>query len=549
MRVFKSFKKNLIEFVLVAVMLSFFLCASLSYLSLPGFGRDEAITPTFALGLLVGDSKLGLTDNISPVTLDILVKKDFSFSRLMKSFSFSNLMVDFRMSAIFGWLYAFVFLFFDYNVYIVRFVSIFFCLIFLLFFYFFVRSFFNRQIALFSLILISTLPDLIFYSRISINFNFILVPVFGSLLFFLRFYKRRRLVDLGIGSLWLGFFYNLKFLWFFFALIITLFLLGVRFHFKKRELLIGFLFFLLGILPAALWNLSVPFEQGTIDNALTNFIVPLAGEKSHSEFITYFYKEVIGVRMRDRFFQIFKLLGHNGWFFLIACILSFAGIILGDKEKKKRELFILIITLILFLEISVLVWNTAGYQILILIPFFIILLANLFNCLYKYSKILTFFLLGFIVISNLSVFINSFDSFTSGYFFPDNPSGNIYRLVEYLQENEIYRPVPITWDVKSGIESNLAFLSSWKVIPHDLGLFKYGKGHIEYDKIGFIEKLKNEFSFQDNIFILRDSMLSPNITDVVVDAIEDLNKTMVVNKTFYSKDGRLEYLLFQIKGP
>lgn len=162
----------------------------------------------------------------------------------------------------------------------------------------------------------------------------------------------------------------------------------------------------------------------------------------------------------------------------------------------------------------------------ILIPFCLILSANLLNYLDKHSKILTYVLLCLIVLSNLLIFLEISRALLSKIdSIPDFPSSNIYQLTEYLQKNEIYRPISIIDNTNTGVCLNLQLLSSGRIRPFELNLNNYGQSY-------FTDTLRKEFLVQDNMFIIHPLGLSPNMMGLTEDIIRDLNKTMVINKTF-----------------
>lgn len=557
---FKFLNDNLGEFIFVTIVLIVFLCSSLIYTSLPGFGYDEAINPILAS--------------------EFLVKNDYSLFNITKNFSFSDLMVDPIVSSVLVWLYVFVFYFFDVSVFIIRFTSVFFGLVFLLLFYFFIRDFFNRRIAMFSLILVSTFPILIFLIKTNINHFFLLVPIFGCLLFFWRFYKKRKITNLIIGSLFFGFgfSYSLMFLWFILALFIAFVISRGSFHFRKKELIIGILVFLLGASPIILWNISTLFGYGTIRhvnlstfdyvveksqncippfrNGLSLFGVDIFQFDEETQFKIYKFLSIdiknsklatrlshmstvmqTGNSYRYPFFPSF-----NWWFFLVAFIFSLCIVFLNvRKEERKKILFILMIIILIFLESAILSWSMMRYHIIILVPFCMILSANLLNCLYKHSKILTYVLLGLIILSNLLIFSKiSITLLSKMDVIPDFPSSNIYQLTEYLKENEIYHPISIIDKGNTGIYLNLQLLSYGKITPFELNLNNY-------DELCFTDVLKKEFLIKNKTFIVSYPKLSSDVMNTVDSIIKDLNKVRVINKTFCLGNGRIEYLLFQVE--
>lgn len=531
------FKKNT-ELIFVMGILTIFLLCSLFYISLPGLGRDESFIPLSAL--------------------KILVQNDFSLFKLLKSVSFSTLMLDYQHCALFAFLYDFAFYIFSANIYTVRLISVFFNLVFLLFFYFFIKNFLDQRTAMFALILVSTVPVLIFYMRTTLLYCFPLLLIFSCLFFFWKFYNQGKSKHLYASCLILGigFSFTLIFWWYFFALIITFLLIYHDFRFKKKELLIGFLFFMFGASPIFLWNLSVSFEQNIINSVLIH-TQDLPFSKSSEVFSDPLLRiEKIGMwdKLIFKSNQIHSVLGNmiGWWFFIIALIFSFIATIFGlVKKEKKKVLFILVFMIILFFESVFLGWNLEKHQILGLIPLGIILLSVLLNYIYRHSKILAWFLLILIAASNLLIFIGNFNDFTSGLYFDtvmsyrginsptDFPSGNIYSLADYLEENKLYRPVVIG---RQGFEIRpaISFLTNLKVKPIDL------IEELGYDESKLAEDLKKEFLDFDNTFIISDSD-ALSILGLVEIVAKDLDKTIMINKTFYFKNGEIEYILFRVE--
>ena len=411
---------------------------------------------------------------------------------------------------------------FGVSIYSLRFATIFYGLIALIFFYLFSKQLFNRWIAMISVILLALSPTFIFYNRQGLFTNsVILLPLFGSLYFFLLGLIKKKAWCYYIGFIFMGIGCTTKLsFWWTIPQIIFLFILNrKRIILSWLDYIFCFIFFCIGSFPIILYNLKTGFGTFTFlfYNRMTDYNFNLL-----YIFITRFnnFKELIQGSLDMFYFGIHQ---GNTLIFILFIISFFSLFILilsrKNENHKNNILFILIFISSVLLESLISPSYMTAAHLFMLLPFVVLTISVLFYKLYNKTttKILIVIVLLIVIFINVKIILNfhSFLKKTGGTLFM---SDSIYDVADYLEKNQIMNPL----FSYSFVQDNLYFLSNGRIYRKDNNELncKSQKNQISDSQLYYI-------SYAGDIWISK-------------------NVTFELEKVFYDRSSKPGYLLFKI---
>jgi len=511
-------KEHYPEIIFLTVVCFIFLVLATHSITLPGLYSDEALEPAIAMNIFYHDEKL------------------FSYVDIQGMDIFAMLFPYIGPTEVYSFL-PFYYLF-GVNLFSVRMATIFFGLVEVIIFFYFAKEFFNKEIAYIATVLFATMPTVIFYSRQGAYPNhIILMPVMLFFLFLLKYLKQKKIIYVYLASFFfgLGFTTKITFWW----LILPL---GVSFFFLKKYLnldiwqtFVSFDFFCLGAAPLLLYNIAS--KGGTFVRIFTqspsiNYHILSNLAVRFTNFTALLNSNLTEFRFGSRYSTYFL------YFFIVAAIFillySFR-----HSETRKKNFFIVFLICSVLLQSIFTVSNLLELHLYLLVPFCLLLASEFLYIIYAKKKTLFFIIFVMILGSNIFVVYSYYRilNVTGG---TTLMSDTIYELVDYLQENNISRPLAVDW----GFAYNIRILTDNKVKPFEI--FVYPHIEKEYQQI-FEQLCRSVFINQDNVYIFTDSSTLTYDRFTQFNSIaESMLKKVVLEKTFYQRDGKPLYLLYRV---
>lgn len=523
-------KRDILFLVVIAAIA---LCVRLYNFKLPGYYNDEAVFVNPTMRMLQG-LMLSRYPSIHLFGHDFL------------------LMGSQKTGPIVSYYYApFIYLFKD-PVFATRLASATIAVLTIIIAFYFSKELFNKRVAYITALLLAISPSFVFYSRTGwTNLMATLITIL-CFLFLLRWYTQKRDIYFYLGCLSLGVgLQYLTFLWVIGALVLSKLILKIKMpKVGLKQITIGLFAFFIGFSPIAYYNLSglLHGSPTTISFLINNLGTTWMGH-SNLNFCDNILIRIntfkillegsafteLGNTYHDYFF-IFLFIAA---FFMLTCSLFLSNskkiLNIENTEKLKIKFILLIILIVLGVSIFT-VSILSPYNLLIILPFCMMTVAKFLESIPK--KKIMFVILIIAVLMNIYVIYNYYGSLEKsggvGTF-----SDAIYPLTDYLEENNIENPIAVDW----GFKYNLQVLTDQRINP--IEVFSYAG--INVTNVYFVSNLKQCFTNPDNVYLFH----SPQYTQYIrYWAFEELahgmNKSIVLKKTFYQRDGRPVILLYKV---
>lgn len=418
--------------------------------------------------------------------------------------------------------------------------------------FYFSKELFNKRVAYITALLLAINPSFVFYGRCGAYSFLLVIFTLLYLLFLLRWYTQKRDIYFYLGCLSLGLgLQSVVFMWIIGALVLSKLILKIKIpKLGFKQITLGIFAFFAGIFPVVFYNLSglVHGSSNTISLLINNLFSTSFG---HSNL-----NLCDNIMIRINTFKIlldgsaFSQLGNNyhDYFFLLLFIVAFFTLIssmlslnikkllnIEDAEILKIK-FILLIILIVLGESIFTVSTLSPYNLLIILPLCIMVIAKFLDSIPKKKTMFAVLLIA--ILMNLCVIYDYHDSLEKsggvGTF-----SDAIYTLADYLEENNIETPIAVDW----GFKFNIQVLTHQRINP--IEVFSYAGKNITNEY--FVSNLKQCFTNPDNIYLFH----SPQYTKFIrywafEELAHEMNKSIVLEKTFYQRDGRPVILLYKV---
>lgn len=422
--------------------------------------------------------------------------------------------------------------------------------------YFFTKEFWNRSVAVVTILLLAISPSYIFWGRMGVPVSFPIVPIsIATLWAFWRWQDRgsTRALYAAAFLIGLGLATKLTFIWFLLALFVGL--LFLRFLSKRRESTqqepatyavlnrktIGWsmLLFGLGGLPLWVYNFK---GLGTLRAVETYLASPQNYGVAQLDFVAN-----LGQRLKD-FFQFLD----GGWFyslggtfsdplalpiFLAACLYLFFQSLRDRLGFEQRKLVFVAILLsgILLASVSIVVPGGGARHLVLLFPYPQILVALAFVHLWQRAGTRN----GARLLAGmpLLVFLASQASVVLQYHYALADTGGvghysdaIYDLEVYLEEKGAWNPAALDW----GFAKNLEILSQGEVNPIEI----FGFGQKPYPCMAQdLYPLLRADPQRLYLFHSPGHTAFPGRKKVLEGVVESLGNSLVLDKTFYQRNG------------
>lgn len=301
---------------------------------------------------------------------------------------------------------------FEDRVLVLRFGSIFYSLLGIIFTYSFVRELFGNRAAIVSSLLLAVFPSFVFST--SRSGFFIASPIMtfatmGTLFFLLKWYRTSNifcficgvfLIALGLGT-------RIWFLWLITSLIILKFVLRIpiiktmrkakiRFSVAKH-IIFGCLAFLIGNFTMIYDNLTKNFitlgylrERIIYADAGVDNLNVMQNFKTVIENLFYMLENPVGLfsvpfKSTETLQEYFKLIRFNSIIFICSFVWLFF-IVFIKKQNKSPKVFLLLIFLFILAQTPFTCTNLASHHLLFLLPFICVMIAVALCDILKYAK-------------------------------------------------------------------------------------------------------------------------------------------------------------------
>lgn len=535
------------EKLLLLFFISLYLALQLLNIKLPGLYVDEAFPACGSLQMIKGVGSFLPSIKIFNINFPVMLGCEYETA------------LESYILLPFFWL-------FGVNVIALRLVPILAGAVMLLFLYFFLKEFFDKKAASFSILLLIINSVFLLETKLGLNsasmFHWTGMAALWSLF---RWYKGRkdRYLYWGIFLLGLGISIRVWFLWFVNGMIFSamIFLKNIRLRLNKHFLkynLWGIVFFCLGIFLFIFYNLDKGFP--TIKFIITSFKQTTCGVDNSSYFhnlywrLTYFIQFLNGswpLKYQGCWIERtpLKYISTNPisfWFFT-GC---FIWLIVSTVIKKpifsvKRVLFILMLFMAILFQSPFTLSSLGGPHLFVLFPLVqIITGAALADVLERFRgnkiilTVISCIFLIFILLECNTTIRNNYLYFerTGG---TGNESDAVYPLARFFEDRKIYKPIVMDW----GIYHNLIFLSQGKIIPYTFRYVEDGKA-----KDKFIEDLRD--TLKDRylyIFHSQEFANRPEVYPIFEDIAKVLKKDIKEEAVFYQRDNRPVFIIYSVK--
>jgi 4-amino-4-deoxy-L-arabinose transferase-like glycosyltransferase len=496
----------------------FFLVLATHNITLPGLYSDEALEPAIAMNIYHHSEKMFNFVDISGKDIFVMF---FPYIGPIEVYSFLPFFYLFGVS-----------------LYVVRMAAIFWGLLEVIIFFYFAKEFFGRKLAFIATLLFATMPAVIFYSRQGAYANhIILIPFMLFFLFAHKFIREKRISFFYAAAFFfgLGFATKITFWWIILPLALSFFLLKASLRLNLWQIFAGFDFFCVGAFPFILYNIAS--KGGTFSYILTkspeaNYNLLANFGQRINQFISLLNGSLADFKFGTR------LSTHFFYFFCIALIFMIGYSILKTEHKKINYFFIFLIFFVL-LESVLTVSGLNELHLYLLLPFCILIAAEF---LYK---ILLKSWAAFALLLVLIIFSNTFTTYH--YYSALSKTGGtaqmsdaIYELSDYLEKENITRPLAVDW----GFAYNIPILTDNKIKPLEIYLLPHLDPNYERN---FEQICRLEFLNESNAYLFT----APGYTWMVrypnfLKVAESMHKRIVLEKTFYERSGEPIYLIYRV---
>lgn len=534
----------------IALALALYLFFSLTCLELPGLQYDEVNFVNAALGK-VNDAFIAWNGHL--------------FGRDIP------LMIMTYIGAVKSTLYAPIFRFFGTSPAAARLPVVFIGLITLLVSYALFRRMFDRRIALAGLLLFATDPTFIFGNKLDWGpVSLMLVLEVSSLYFVWRWIAEKKRYFLGLAGLLfgLGLYNKIIFAWYIVAVFISL-LLFFRKDFKQllawRHLVCFLPAFLLGCLPLIAFNIAVP--MGTFENRqlLTHHWANFLVDRYHlfqgtldGGGIYYFVSQeelgdpsgILKIKAAGKEDFVIRALAGFPWvrrsplpLFLIGSLALILILWCLKRLRRKKEILFLAAQLVIIAFLICLTPEAGGaHHVMVLYPFVFIVIAFAIcesgSCLAKSGiaeKGLTAVCLLPLVLPQLTVDARYLKSFrekggVGGW------SDAIYQLASFAREHPDKSFLLMDW----GFGNQLALLSAGQIRKEE---FECPNENLQACMEPWLSRLDPFWVFHIPPFESR-PLLQAFRQSLAQHGLQGR-----ILRTFYQRDGRPIYLVYEIVGP
>lgn len=438
----------------------------------------------------------------------------------------------------------------------------------IIFMYFFLKEFLNKEVAWLSIVLLIFNSGFLLETKLGLNSASMLhFTGIGALWSLFRWYKGKsdKYFYLGIFLLGIGISIRVWFLWYVNAMMI----LALIFNRELRERMgkdirkysiISFLLFLISNSLFVFYSLTSQF--GTIKYIFEHFAkTQCSVNNAH-----YFFN--LKMRIQDFIGWLESkspLLGQGGWYkrtplneisinplspyiFMISFVwLLFVSVANKTYFSRKRIIFILILFTFILLQSPFTLSALTGPHLFILYPLIQIIEGMAFIDMltfFKKSNVIfisvsvSCILISFLLLESNVTLNNNYLYFkrTGG---TGNNSDAIFSLVNYLKSNKIYKPIVMDW----GISHNLVFLSEGRINPVAPDYVEGG-----HSKEAFIAQCIQSLK-DNNTYIYHSLSFSnrPEIHSIFNELVTNRGKVLYQEKVFYQRDGYPVYVVYSVR--
>ena len=429
------------------------------------------------------------------------------------------------------------FIIFGESVFSLRLVSVFCFSVALIFSYLFVKKMFDENTAKITIFLESLCPSTIIFSRFG-GFPTALVVLAISIILFLsiHWYEKRKVKFLLISSFIMGFGFasHMIFLYFMFSLLLTTTIMKIDFfRIGKKNVIFFFVIFFVSSMPYSIYILS---EDHWIQNSFGNLLVS-------SSVVTDFFMFISG----DDGFNICDYSTINYFipiFFLLSLIIFI--VISLIKWRKSKELFIVILFFVLFLELFLTISRHSYLHFLILWPLPFLLMGYSLSIIVRHANI-SVILIFLLVVMNIFTIMDYYSCLetTGG---NGGFSTRINDLISYLDRVNPQSIISINF----GLHHNMDFFGFENFNGNILRLVLNERDYS--DLINLRNSFEN-FSLYIYPFGIENECTKSGLSFICFNSTEKrffdilglYNKTAMIEREFYSYDGKLVYKIYRVK--
>lgn len=544
-----KFIKNLYssERLLLFVFISSYFILQLLNIKLPGLYADEALPACGSLQIIKN----------TPPFLPSIKIFNINFP-LMLGCEYETALESYILLPFF-WLLGI-------NVIALRFAPILISAVMLVFMYFFLKDFFDKQVGLLTIFLLLINAVFLLETKLGLNSASMLhFTAMAALWSLFRWYKGKpdKYLYWGIFLFGLGISIRVWFLWFVNGMLILALMFNCQLRKRMkgdlhRYVIIGLIVFLAGHILFICYNLRSGFstikyifghfsETQDLENNF-NYLQNL--QTRLSIFIGYL-KGVFPIQIQGSWNNRVSAkeisANHLYPFLFLSTIiwLFFSTVFNKTRFPKKRIWFILILFSSILLQSPFTLSSLGGPHLFILYPLVQVVLGlALVDILQNFKKnkilfvIISLIILAFVFLELNNTIRNNYIYFnrTGG---TGNNSDSIYKLSQYLKDHKIYKPMVMDW----GIYHDLVFLSQGKIIPRTFA--DVGQGHKKDD---FIRDFKAAFN-NNNIYLFHSPEFAnrPEVYPIFEDIVRTLNKNIKEEAVFYQRDNRPVFIIYSVK--
>jgi hypothetical protein len=297
-----------------------------------------------------------------------------------------------------------------------------------------------------------------------------------------------------------------------------------------------FVFLILGALPLIIYNLSPYLKNSWGNNTLEEIFSRIHYPRyfgNNFEIIPnimYRLSEIKWIFNND--FNNF-VQPHNLLYFPLFLIFFFLNLFFWKKNSLAIRFFY-VLTGIMFIQSIFTITTLRIEHFVMFLPLFLSLFSSgLFNLLHNKKLIITLIII--ITLLNILTLVSSYAILDEqGGILPEQygawlfPTDSVYQLVDYLSINRI-NPIAIG----SGLASNIELLSNYKVIS--IGC----EDTLTYDGCININ--------ESNHYIMKVHQITEYNWKVFEDILNENNKTVAIEKIFYTRNRLPEIILFSLR--
>lgn len=539
------------RFIIIFVLVSLFLFWELHQIELPGLHDQEIVTVKNAHHIL-------------------RMIKDYSLLSLFSESQLHTLTTCQYHGALETYLSLPFLHFFGMNAVSLRLVPIFFALVTIIATYLFAKLFFNDKVALLSIFLLVINFAFISATKIGIwNASVMSAFSMSSLLFFLKCYRSKKIIYffLAMFILGLGLTARIWFAWLIVSLAISalVFLKDIKNNFVIKEpkglifLLGGILSFCLGSLTLIIYNIKLNFV--TLTFLIRHFrssdmfgIDNLDYFKNLSFALRRFHWFISGSDISINQLGIGTVDNLFIWVFWLSIpTLTLLLFLKKNLIFRRQIIFLLVIFFTMLLQSPITPSQLPHNHYFFFFPFLQLIIAICIYTLYflfNNYKFISFTIFAFI----LSFGVNELFLIQKYFYHLERTGGvgffsdAIYRLADYLKENNHYRVLVYG----EGVKRVLEFLTEGKIAIDSPSYFETStefKDELyqlqENLKVSLREELKNE----NNLYIFRPPELcsKDDFFKFFLESAGKIGKCIHEEKKIFQRDGKPVYLIYTLK--